>query len=75
MTVADDRYAITMRRRFRDIRDQFKLPALPMFKVNEIIERLRRLDDGGITDPDLRVVYRLAARGLFDKQEQSNAVD
>ena len=68
MTVTDDRYAITMRRRFRDIRDQFDLPALPLFKVNEIIERLRRLD-GGVTDPDLRVIYRLASRGFFDKQE------
>lgn len=69
MTPAEmrERKRLIIRRRMRGIRDQYNMPMLGKEVEHRLSDMLVDvLGEEGVPDADLRVIYKLAARGLLD---------
>jgi hypothetical protein len=51
-------------RRLREQRDLHGMPALTNVQRQRVLDMLMRVEGDGVCDTDLRVIHRLASRGL-----------
>ena len=51
-------------RRLRQIRDKYDLPPLDNRQRNRLLDMVMSIEGDAVVDPDLRIVYRLVARGM-----------
>lgn len=65
-TEPNERFRLAMRRRLQGLREEYRLPALSMRQTTALTTLLVNLRGDAPVDPDLRVLYRLTARGLLD---------
>ena len=63
--ISETDYKASMRRRILRLRTAYKIGPLSTVQTNRLIDALYFVRGDGITDPDLRVMIRLTARGLY----------
>ena len=69
MTTASERLErkrITYKRRLREVRERYKLPALSLAQQSQLVERLLKVRGDGVCCMDLRRLTALTLRGFFE---------